>query len=429
MNDEAGRGRGASSPRTTVIITTHNYGRYVTQCIDSVLGQSRPPACVLVLDDASEDNTADVLLGYAPQITCHRVEFRNAQRTRNFGLARASTEFVLFVDADDYLERTAIATLEDALDRAPAARVAYCDKNVFGDAAAMKQLRLDAVWRAPSFSVETLQFRNFIMLTSLVRRAHIDAFDEHIRRLQDWDLWLGMLHRDSHAVHVPEALLNYRVHGENISIRQSELLERLKILVKHGLISLAPARSGPTTLRSVAILTSNAARADVTEWRGIAVRRGLTVRVIAGSRSDERKGPLARDSIVRDGPVVVQTAGGLGMEALLWRFSGAITDDRIDAVIVNADVRSISGPIAAFPSAGAFVRCELPLDGIMAAKSIEDLCTFTLSPAAARLLLYLQPAVRRTPLGRLRRAAAEFVEQRLAWRFRHTVGADRRQVK
>lgn len=433
MINDASNSGGSSTSRTTVIITAHNYGRYLAQCIDSVLGQSRQPARLVVLDDASEDNTADVLLSYAPQIDYHRVEFRNSQRTRNFGLTRATTEYVLFLDADDYLERTAIERLEDALDREPAARVAYCDKHVFGDAAAMNRLRLEPIWRAPEFSLETLRFRNFIMLTSLVRRAHVDAFDERIRRLQDWELWLGMLRDESHAIHVPEALLHYRVHGENISIRQRELIERLKILVKHGLIGaegLAPepgAAGKEARRRTVVVLTLGAPHAELAPWQELAQRHGWKVRAIVGVPQVASGAAADREGIVRAGDVVLQTTASADIEDLFRRYSGVITDPLVNAVIVTADPRSISAHVSPFGGAQRALRCERSVEGLLSTKALEELGTFALSPAAARLLLYLPPAARPTLLVRLRRAATELVSQHLGWRFRRPATTNHRQ--
>lgn len=403
--------------KTTVVITAHNYGRYVAQCIDSVLEQSRPPAQVVVVDDASEDDTAAILSSYIPKIECHRVEFKSAQRARNFGLRLATTEYVLFLDADDYLAPMAIEKFEEALDREPAAHLAYCDKNVFGSEAAMERLRLEPIWRAPDFSLATLRFRNFIMLTSLVRRARAGTFDERIHRLQDWDFWLSMLSTDSEAIHVPEALLHYRVHGENLSIRQYELIERLKILVKHGLIGTAQPGTDSPHSRKVAILTCSPEGSDLSRWRDLARRLGWRVRAVSGSLAAGSGAPLADSAVVRAGPAVLQTVPCVNLEDLLWRFAGVIADDRIDAIIVAPDLRRVSRELAPFARNEAVLCFDRTLDDLLSAKSLEDLGTFALSPAAVRQLLYLSPAARPTPFGQLRRAATELASQHIAWRF------------
>lgn len=48
-------------PTLTVIVTAHNYGHYLDECLQSVLHQSRRPEEILVVDDASTDDTADVV--------------------------------------------------------------------------------------------------------------------------------------------------------------------------------------------------------------------------------------------------------------------------------------------------------------------------------------------------------------------------------
>jgi hypothetical protein len=415
----------ASVGRTTVVITAHNYGRYLAQCIESVLCQSCAPAYIIVIDDASDDNTADVVRGYLPRVEYHYAKFRNAQYARNLGLALVSTEYVMFVDADDLLAEMAIERLEGALDRSPVARVAYCDKYVFGDAAAMERLHLGGIWRAPEFSIATLRLRNFIMLTSLVRRAHIVAFDDRIKRLQDWDLWLSMLRSDSDAIHVPEPLLHYRVHGQNLSIRQRELIERLKILAKHGLITMKRNGAGSARARTLAILTRNPEGVDPTAWQAVARQHDWRVRAFAGHAPDVGDSLPARHAVVRNGRIVLQTAPCDDVEDLLWRFAGAVTDDRIDAVVVTRDLRRVF--VVPTPTAQnqAVLWIDRPLADLLAATSLEDLGTFALSPAAVRQLLYLPPGARPTRVARLRRAAAEFASQHIAWRFQRRVVDDR----
>ena len=48
-----------------VVITTHNYGHYLTACLESVLSQTLLPCQVVVVDDASEDNAADVAASFS----------------------------------------------------------------------------------------------------------------------------------------------------------------------------------------------------------------------------------------------------------------------------------------------------------------------------------------------------------------------------
>ena len=90
----------------SVIITCHNYARYLESAILSVLGQTQRPTEIIVVDDASTDHTKDVAALFTGEgVEYIRVEHRSTHLARLAGINRAHGEFVLFVDADNLLSR------------------------------------------------------------------------------------------------------------------------------------------------------------------------------------------------------------------------------------------------------------------------------------------------------------------------------------
>ncbi len=92
--------------RVSVVIPTWNRGHSVTRAIDSVLAQSHRDLELIVVDNASTDDTAAVLDRYLDaRLRIVRLD-RNegASAGRNAGLALASGEFVAFLDSDDEVE-------------------------------------------------------------------------------------------------------------------------------------------------------------------------------------------------------------------------------------------------------------------------------------------------------------------------------------
>lgn len=91
------------SVRVSVLICTYNYARYLPQCLTSVLGQTRPPDEVIVLDDGSTDGTTEVMKNF-PGV--HYVYQENTGKAVAFGRAFAlsSGDIVCHLDADDYWE-------------------------------------------------------------------------------------------------------------------------------------------------------------------------------------------------------------------------------------------------------------------------------------------------------------------------------------
>lgn len=106
-----------------VIIPCYNYGRFLDQCVNSVLGQTAVDARVLVIDDASSDSTADVAVALAQKdsrVTVVRhIENKGHIKTYNEGIKWASADYMLLLSADDYLLPGALARGAELMDTHP----------------------------------------------------------------------------------------------------------------------------------------------------------------------------------------------------------------------------------------------------------------------------------------------------------------------
>lgn len=224
--------------KSSVIITCHNYGAYLSWCILSVLHQTRQAREIIVVNDASDDCTDQVAGQFESAIRYYKVAFRNAQKARNFGLSHATGEYVLFLDADDFLDNTALELMETELEKDSELKLVYSDRFNFGDPQLIKSLEYSYYSESRDFNIETLKLFNFISLPSLLRRKHFRGFDERIDRFQDWEAWLNLLLPTSKARRIPRPLFHQRFHGENKTFIKNEYTERLKILTKHGLLRL-----------------------------------------------------------------------------------------------------------------------------------------------------------------------------------------------
>jgi glycosyltransferase involved in cell wall biosynthesis len=94
----------------TIGITNYNYGRYLKQCLDSMLGQTYPNIEIIVDDDASTDESVAVIASYGNQIKSIIHEDNSGGAKRGFLelLKRANGDYYMHYDADDWLEPDAI---------------------------------------------------------------------------------------------------------------------------------------------------------------------------------------------------------------------------------------------------------------------------------------------------------------------------------
>lgn len=118
-------------PQVTVIIPNYNHARYLPRRIESVLSQRFQDFELIILDDASPDDSREVIASYAsdPRV---RTIF-NERNTGNTylqwrkGLGEARGEYVWFAESDDYADPAFLETLTGVLDRNPRAGLAVCE--------------------------------------------------------------------------------------------------------------------------------------------------------------------------------------------------------------------------------------------------------------------------------------------------------------
>lgn len=104
----------------TVIIPAYNAAKTLGRCLDSLLSQGREDVCILLIDDGSTDGTAAVAGDYcrrSPLVQYVRQPNGGVSAARNHGLALARSEFVSFVDSDDYVMPGYFETLDRISDQ------------------------------------------------------------------------------------------------------------------------------------------------------------------------------------------------------------------------------------------------------------------------------------------------------------------------
>jgi len=97
--------------KVTIIIPTYNRKSTVKRAINSVLSQTYTPIKCIVVDDCSDDNTYEELSSlYQKKITIFKMDKNSGQSAcRNFGAEKAETEFISFLDSDDFIYENAVS--------------------------------------------------------------------------------------------------------------------------------------------------------------------------------------------------------------------------------------------------------------------------------------------------------------------------------
>ena len=279
-----------AGPGLSLVIATYNHGRYLPDALESALGQTRP-AEVIVVDDGSTDDTPAVLGRFAGRVRVHRQPNRGLSAARNAGLDLASGAYVSFLDADDVVAPTKLASQAAVLDADSRLGWTYCDVRIDDEATGKRTLvserfryqdrRLDG-WLFPE-----LVRGNFIpAISPLIRRPALAAaggFDPSLPALEDWDLWLR-LSLVAPARYVAEPLATYRMRASGMS-RDRARMDRSRFLVLDKL-----ARTRPDALRGLGVAgrrivadTHNWFAAEASargDWREARRRLAASVRTV-----------------------------------------------------------------------------------------------------------------------------------------------------
>lgn len=213
----------------SVLVPVYNVERYLEQCVRSVLEQSYGSFELILVDDGSEDGSASMCDGFAREDSRVRVFHKpNAGllHTRRFALERASGEYCVTLDSDDYLEPDTLETLERAIAGTD------CDCVIFG----IKWHRdggTETLNCAPELAnrmvTDKRELCNILLNDSsynslcrkCVRRRCFDGRDYsgayHISRSEDLLQSLEIMENAKSFLFIPEALYNYRVNSSSIT--------------------------------------------------------------------------------------------------------------------------------------------------------------------------------------------------------------------
>lgn len=193
----------------SIIIPVYNQANKLKHCLESILKQSYDNYEVIVVNDRSRDGVEKVMETYKRRLgirfkSVHNLTNHGAPYSRNKGFRSARGEFVMFCDADAVLEPQMLKRLHDALHEHKEAAFAY-SSHKFGFKTFGKL----------EYSPERLRSMPFIHTTALIRRECFPApgFDETLKRLQDWDLWLTMLEAGHQGIWVDEVLFSVQSGG------------------------------------------------------------------------------------------------------------------------------------------------------------------------------------------------------------------------
>jgi glycosyltransferase involved in cell wall biosynthesis len=221
----------------SVIVPCYNYGRFLPECVGSVLSQKGVDVQVLVIDDASPDGSAHVALelGRDPrvQVVCHELN-RGHIATYNEGLAWADGDYVLLLSADDYLTEGSLARAAAVLDAHPSVGLVYGQAVPDGGMPTNARERHRVVGGRDWIAERCWQMDNPVPTPTAVVRTSLQhrlgGYRPDSPYAGDLEMWLRLAaYADVVELHADQAI--YRQHGTNMSV---EWVTALKGTFEHS---------------------------------------------------------------------------------------------------------------------------------------------------------------------------------------------------
>jgi glycosyltransferase involved in cell wall biosynthesis len=200
-------------PAVSVVVPNYNHAPFLRQRIDTILAQTYRDFELILLDDASTDDSQALLREYSCDSRV-RVEFNATNSGSTFkqwnkGVRMARGEYVWIAESDDYADAHFLERLVPALDADPATVISYCrSRRVEGDRVeGFADPLLEPAdllrWTSDFCSSGEEECRRYWVLANLVRNASSAVFrksayeqvggaDESLRLCGDWKLWASI---------------------------------------------------------------------------------------------------------------------------------------------------------------------------------------------------------------------------------------------
>lgn len=226
------------SAEVSVLIPTHNRAEFLPETIDAILSQTYPPAEVIVVDDGSTDNTAEVMANPPAKVTYVRIENSRVCVARNVAVSLSKTPYLAFCDDDDLWRRDKLEQQMELHLRVPGLEYSFTNFSVVTDGLWAEATKFD---QAPAgyfegateiftggmvseepFYKRLLVHQPIFPSTVLLTRALFDRvggfYDELGKILaEDWEFALRCVLNTAKVGFIVQPVVGIRKHAKNIS--------------------------------------------------------------------------------------------------------------------------------------------------------------------------------------------------------------------
>lgn len=211
------------APKLSIIIPCYNYGHFLSRALDSVIAQDSDDWEVIVVNDGSTDNTAQIANEYTEKIGRERflyIEQENGgvSKARNTGISRSKGRYILLLDADDWISISYVSEATFYLDSHPeckAFRPSVQWHDSVGNGIGVED-------NYSSYRNLLLYGQNSVFVYRKIEWYTLGGYDEFMRQgIEDWDFAIRFFYGEPIVYNSSSILYHYQRYSSEGSLSQS----------------------------------------------------------------------------------------------------------------------------------------------------------------------------------------------------------------
>jgi len=215
----------------SVVIPCYNQGRYIDECIKSVLSQTYPSVEIIIVNDGSNDSFTKARLNEIKEkykkVQIIDIINSGVSVARNVGIEKAHGKYILPLDGDDKISEDYIFRCMEVFNKRNV-DIVYCIGQYFGDK--------KGLWPLIEYSSKEIIKANMVFCSAMFKKEDwqdCNGYNENmVDGLEDWDFWLSMTERNKTFYRVNEVHFYYRIKSKSRNTNMLDYEKRKRTILK-----------------------------------------------------------------------------------------------------------------------------------------------------------------------------------------------------
>ena len=215
----------------SIVLPTFNGSKYLSQSIESIIGQTFNDWELIIVDDCSTDNTWEIACTYAKLDSrirvLHNEKNMKLPKSLNIGFREAKGDLFTWTSDDNYYYENAVELMKKELDTSPRCIMVRASMDLVDS-------KGELIGRGIDYSSDRMLYNNCMGACFLYRRRVLDdlgGYDEDLFGVEDYEYWLRVIFKYGDPAVLDDVLYAYRVHDKSLTATKRDLIrERLNLI-------------------------------------------------------------------------------------------------------------------------------------------------------------------------------------------------------